>query len=157
MHRRPNIRRRQINRQIWLLWRLIRIIHARETLNLAIPRLLINTLLISLLRIFQRRINMDKIKTAILLHRLPRRFPRILKRRNRRRNGCRTRFGQFGGHEGDARDVLVAVGAREAEFAAEFVADGFAEEEGDGAAALLVQRYVEGARDGVFAAVCVAG
>lgn len=138
MHRRPNIRRRQINRQIGLLWSLIRIIHACEPFNFTIPRLLINALLIRLLRIFQRRINMDKIKTAILLHRLARRFPRILKRRNRRRNSCRTRFGQLRGHESDARDILVAVGAREAKFAAEFVADGFAEEEGDGAAALLV-------------------
>jgi len=64
--------------------------------------------------------------------------------------------GEFRGDEADALDVLVAVLAREAELGRELVAHRLAEQEGDGAAALLVQGDVEGARDGVLARVGVA-
>ena len=138
MHRRPHIRTRQIHRQIRLDGRLIRIIHAREALNLPRARRLINPPLIRLLCMLQRRRDMDEVKTAILLHRVPRRLAGLLERRDGRHDGGGACFGEFGGDEGDARDVLVAVGAREAEFGAEFGAYGVAEEEGDGAPALLV-------------------
>jgi hypothetical protein len=124
MHRRPNIAGRQINHQIRLLRVFIRIIHTREALNLTSARLV------------------DEVEGSVLLDRLAGSLPVFLERRNGRDNGRGTCFGELRGDEGNAGDVLVAVGAREAEFAGEFAADCVAEEEGDGAAALLVQSDV---------------
>jgi hypothetical protein len=139
MHRRPNIAGRQINHQIRLLRVLIRVINTREALDLASARLGINTALIRLLGVLQRRSNVDEVEGSVLLDRLAGSLPVFLERRNGRDNGRGTCFGELRGDEGNAGDVLVAVGAREAEFAGEFAADCVAEEEGDGAAALLVQ------------------
>lgn len=83
-------------------------------------------------------------------------LPALLKRRNGRGNHSRTGLCEFGRDERNARNVLVTVLAAEAEFGGELVADGVAEEERDAAAALLVEGDVEGAGDGVFAAVLVA-
>ena len=49
------------------------------------------------------------------------------------------------------------IGAREAQFGRELAAYGIAQQEADRPAALLVQRDIERARDGVLATVLVAG
>ena len=85
---------------------------------------------------------MHEIETAVLAHRLSCALPAFLKRRDGRRDHRGTCFGEFGGHEGDALDVLVAVGAGEAEFGGQLAADRVAQEQGHGTAALLVQRHV---------------
>ncbi len=100
---------------------------------------------------------MDEIEAPVLADRLPRALPAFLKGRNGRRDHGGAGLGELGGHEGDALDVLVAVGAGEAEFGGELAADRVPQQQGNGPAALLVQRHVQGARDGVFAAVLVAG
>lgn len=51
----------------------------------------------------------------------------------------------------------MAIIARETEFGGKLRTDGFAEEEGGRAAALLIKRHLKGAADGVFAAVGEAG
>ncbi len=100
---------------------------------------------------------MHEIETPVLADRLPRALPAFLKGRNGRRDHGGAGLGELGGHEGDALDVLVSVGAGEAEFGGELAADRVSQQQGNGPAALLVQRHVQGARYGVFAAVLVAG
>jgi len=85
---------------------------------------------------------MHEEETPRLLHHLPRVGPRRRNRGNRRRNDRRARLGQLSSDERNTSDVLGAVGAREAELGGEFGADGFAEEEGYGAATLLVEGYI---------------
>jgi hypothetical protein len=116
MHRRPHIRLGHINNQIRLLGLLIRIIHARETLDFARTRLGIHTPTIRLLRMFQRRSDMDEEERAVSLDRLAGRATRGLERRNGCSNGRGTGFGEFGGDKGNASNVFVAVFAGETEF-----------------------------------------
>jgi hypothetical protein len=156
MHNGPHITDRQIHRQISLRRDFIRIIDAREALDFTTTRLGINPALIRLLAVLKRRRDMNEVKATVLLTYLPGLLSRLLERRNRGRDDSRAGTRQFRGDEGDTRDVFVAVFAGEAQLGREFAAHGFAEEEGDGAAALLVEGDVEGARDGVFAAVVVA-
>ena len=100
---------------------------------------------------------MHEVETPMLAHRFPRALPAFLKGRNGRRDHRGTRLGEFRGHEGDALDVLVAVGAGEAEFGGEFAADRVSQQQGNGTAALLVQRHVQSSCYGVLAAVLIAG
>lgn len=100
---------------------------------------------------------MDEVEIAVLADELAGVLARILVRRDRRSDHSSAGLGQLSGHETDASDVAGAVGAAEAELGGELGAHGLAEEEGDGAATLLVQSHLQGARDGVLARVLVAG
>jgi hypothetical protein len=95
MHCRPNITLTQINHQIRLLRILIRVVHTRETLNLASARLGINTTLIRLLGVLQGSSNMNQVKAAVLLNRLSRGLAVLLKRRNGGNDGRGTGLGEF--------------------------------------------------------------
>jgi hypothetical protein len=157
MNRSSHIALRNINREIRLLGILIWIIDTSEALNLSSTCLSINTTLVSLLGVLERRSHMYKVKASVFFNQLACLITRVLERRDRGRDNRRTGFRQFGGDKGDTSNILLAVGAREAEFGGEFVADGFAEEEGDGTSSLLVEGHVQRARDGVFARVLVPG
>ena len=139
MHRRPHIGLLNIHNQVRLRRRLVRIIHTGKPLDLTLPRLGIDPPLIRLLAVLETRRNMHEVKAAVLLDNLLRLLAAGVERRNGCGNNGSSGLCEFRGNEGDARNVLVAVGAAEAQLGAEFVADGVAEEEGDAAAALLVQ------------------
>lgn len=78
-----------------------------------------------------------------------------------RSNGCSNDSGsctcELSGDVCNALDVLVPVLSGETEFGREFLANGLSEEEGDAAPALLVERGLERAGDGVFAGVVQTG
>lgn len=159
MHRRPNIRLLNIDNQIRLLAhrRLILVIHARKALDLALPRARIHALAIRLLAVLERRRNVHEEERPELLDGLSCGLPTSFDGRNWRRNHRSACFRELPGDEGDARDILRSITPCKPKLGGQLAADGLAEEEGDGAPALLIQRHVEGARDGVFAAVVVAG
>lgn len=157
MHGAPHARPLNIHRQIRLGGHLVRIVHPREALDLPPSRPRVDPPPVRLLAVLQARRHVHEVEAPVLADRLPRAAPALLHGRDGRRDDGRARFGELGGHEGDALDVLVPVGAGEAEFGGELAADRVPQQQGDGTAALLVQRHVERARDGLLAAVLVAG
>lgn len=157
MHDVPHTLRLRIDDEIGLGRLLIRVVDAREALDLTSPRARIHAALIRLLRVLEGRGDVDEEEVAVLRDGVAGLLAGILERRDRGGDDGGAGLGEFGGDEGDALDVCVAVFAREAEFGGELGADGVAEEQGDGAAALLVEGDLEGAGDRVFAAVLVAG
>lgn len=68
-----------------------------------------------------------------------------------------TGAGQLGGDEGDALDVGVAVLGGEAQLGGELVADSVTEQQGDGAATLLVESNLQSTGNSVLAGVHVTG
>lgn len=96
---------------------------------------------------------MDQVEATILLDKFPCVLASILERSNGRSDDCGTGLGELGSHETNAANVAVAVFAGEAELTGELGADVLAEEEGDGASALLVEGNVEGAGNGIFTRV----
>ena len=158
MDSRPHVILAGIHHQIRLLILrvLIRIIDTGETLDFARARTSVDPALVRLLAVLQRRGDVNEIETPVLLDQLTRSLARILERRDRGGNDSGAGACHLRRHPPDTLDVLVAVLAREAELGGELGAHGLAEEQGDGAAALLVEGDVERARDGVFARVGVA-
>lgn len=136
---------------------LIRIINTRESLNLTRPGLRIHSTLIGLFAVLKRGGDVDEVEASILFNRLLCLFAGVLERRDGGSNDGGSSAGEFTRDESDALKVLVAVLAREAEFAGELLADVFAEEQGGGTAALLVKRNLERTGDGVLARVGEAG
>jgi hypothetical protein len=157
MHRRPHIALGDIHHEVRLGGLLVRVVDASEALDLAVSRLGVDAAAISLLRVLERRRNVHEVEATVLLDQLAGRFSAVLKRRDGRGNDYCAGLGELGCDEGDAADVAVAVFACETEFGGELGADRLAEEERDGASALLVEGDVEGAGDGVLARVLVAG
>ena len=153
----PDTLRLRVDHEIGLFRTLVRIVDAGEAFDLAPPRFRVHAPLIRLLRILQGRRDVDEEETPVLTDRVPRLLTTVFERRDGRGDDGGAGFGEFGGDESDALDVFVAVFAGKAEFGGEFGADGVAQEEGDGAAALLVEGDLEGAGDGVLAGVLVAG
>lgn len=156
MHRSPDIRRGQVNRKIRLGGDLVRVIDAGEALDLAVAGGLVDATLVRLLGVLERCRHVHEVEVAVLGDGVAGSLSAGLEGRNGRDDGGSAGLGELGGDKGNAGDVLVAVGAREAKFARELGAHGIAEEEGDGAASLLVEGDVEGTGDGVLARVLVA-
>lgn len=152
----PNRLRLGIDHKISLLRLLIRIVHAREALDLAPPRARIHAALICLLGVSQRSRNMDEEEAAVLGDGVAGLATAVCEGGDGSGDDGGAGLGELGGDEGDALDVLVAVVAGEAELGRELGAHGVAEEQGDGAAALLVKGDFQGAGHGVLAAVLVA-
>jgi hypothetical protein len=146
---------RDVDGQISLGRILIRIIDTSEALDLARTRLCINTALVRLLSVLEGCGHMHKVKASVLLDELACLVTGVLKWRNGGGNNSSTGPGELRGDERDTCNVLFAVGAREAKLRGELVTHGFAEEEGDGASSLLVEGYIKGTSDGVFARVLV--
>jgi hypothetical protein len=157
VHRCPDVGLRNINSQISVLGRLIRVINTREALDLTRARLGVDTALVGLLAVLEGRSDVDKEERAVLLNEVLGRLAATLERCDRGSDDGGAGPCQLGRDEGDARDVCVAVLAAKAQLGGQLGAHCVAEEEGDGAATLLVQCDVECARDGVLAAVLVPG
>lgn len=100
---------------------------------------------------------MDQVEGTKLGYGLLCLSPGDSERGNRCANDTGTGAGELSGDESDTLDVGVAILAGEAEFGGKLGADGFAEEEGGGAAALLVECDLKGTADRVLAAVGEAG
>lgn len=71
VHNPPNALLLQINHQVRLLGRLIGVIHASETLDLARPRLGVDPPLVRLLAVLERSGDVHEVEVTILLHQLP--------------------------------------------------------------------------------------
>lgn len=158
MHRRPDAALAQIHleRDLLLTRLLVWVINAREALDLALPGLLIDTSPVRLLAVLQGRRDVDEEEATILADEVPSLGTGRSERRDRGSDDGGAGLCELGRDEADAADVLVAVFLREAELRGELGAHVLAQEERDGAPALLVERHVQGARDGVLAAVGVA-
>ena len=99
---------------------------------------------------------MNQVEIAVFLHQFPGVGAGVLEGRNGSGDNAGTGARELRRDKADARHVLVAVGAGETELGAESGADGLAQQQRDGAAALLVQSNLQGAGHGILAAVLVA-
>ena len=157
MHHAPHRHLLQIDPEIGPLGLLVRIVHAREALDLPPPRFGIDAALIRLLAVLKTGRDVDEVEAPIGGDGLARALPTRFKGRNGRGDDGRPGFRQLARYKGYALDVLVAVFLGETEFGRELAAHRVPEQEADGPPALLMQRHVEGARHRVLAAVLVAG
>jgi hypothetical protein len=156
VNRRPDVGLGDIDGQVGVLGGLVRVVDAGEALNLARARLGVDAALVCLLAVLEGRGDVDEVEGAVLLDEVLGGLAAALEGGDGGGDDGGARLGQLRGDEGDAPDVGVAVGAAEAQLGGELGADCVAEEQRDGAAALLVECHVEGARDGVLARVLVA-
>lgn len=145
-----------INSQMRLSRGLIRIINTREALDLALPSLLVDTALISLLAMLKRGSNVNQVEASVLLNSLPRLLTSVLKRRNGSSDDGGTGTGEFTGDKGNALEVLVAIFARESEFARKLMTDSLTKEKGSRTSTTLIEGDLEGTGDGILARVGVA-
>lgn len=145
-----------IDGKVGILRGLIRVIDTGEALDLATTSLGVDPALVSVLTVLERRVDVDEEEGATEVgDGLAGSLTRVLVGGDRGRDDGGTGAGEFACDEGDALDVGVAVFAAEAEFGGELVADGVTQQQGDGAAALLVEGDLESTRDGVLAGVHV--
>jgi hypothetical protein len=123
MHRAPHTRLLDINRQIRLRRSLIRIINAREALNLAISGLGVDTALIGLLGVLEASSDMYEVEGAELLDQFASVRTCVFEGCD---GGCDdgcAGTSEFGCDECDAADVAGAICAAEAELGRKFCAD----------------------------------
>lgn len=157
VNNRANTLLRSINNQISLSRSLIGVIDTSEALDLAATSTLVDTALVGLLAVLERSVDVNEEERARLGDGVTGILARFLVGGDGGGDDGGTGAGQLRGNEGNALDVGVAVFAGEAELGGELVADGVAQEEGDGAATLLVESDLESAGDGVLAGVHVTG
>ena len=157
MHHAPHAHLLDIDGQIGIGGRLVRIVDAGEAPDFAPARAGVHAALVRLLRVLEAGSHVDEVEGAVQGDGVAGAGAGLLEGGDGRGDDGGAGFGQLRGHEGDPLHVRVPVRAREAQLGAqEAAADVLAQEQGDGPAALLVEGHVEGAGDGVFAAVLVA-
>ena len=146
----------EVDDQVGLGGGLVRVVDAGEALDLAGASLLVDATLVRLLAVLERGCDVHEVEVAELLDELTSALAVVLVGSDGGRDDGGSRAGQLAGDEGNALDVLAAVLAAEAELGRELVADSLAQEQRDRTATLLVQCHLQGAGDGVLAAVLVA-
>ena len=147
-----------IDGEIGILGSLVGVVDAGEPLDLAPTSLGVDAALVGLFAVVQRRVDVhEEERAAQVRDGLAGGLARVFVGRDRGGDDGGPGAGEFAGHEGDPLDVGVAVLAAEAEFGRELVAHGVAQQQGDGAAALLVEGDLESPGDGVLAGVHVPG
>lgn len=156
MHNRPHGLLLGIDHKVGLGRRLVGVIHARESLDLAVARALVQAALVGLFAEFEGGGDVDEVEVAILFDELAGVLTRLLKGRDGRSDDGGARAGQLRRDERDAANVLVAVVLGEAQLRRELGSDRLTQEHGDGAAALLVEGHLQSASDLVLARVHVA-
>lgn len=109
MHSRPNIRLFDVNDQVRLHRRLVRIVNASEALDLSLSGLGIDASLVCPFAVLQWRRDMHEIERPILLDNLPRLLSLLLERCYRGCNDSRSGLCELRCYERDTADVLVAV------------------------------------------------
>ena len=114
----------EIDSQIRFSGCLIRVVDAREALDLSPSGLGINAALVSLLAVLERRGDVHEEEGSGAGNGLAGLLSALLVRGNWRGDDSGTGLGELSGNEGDALDVLVTILAREAKFGRELVADG---------------------------------
>lgn len=156
MHDRPHRLLLGVDDQVGLGGGLVRVVHAREALDLAVARALVHAALVRPLAVLEGGGDVDEVEVAVLLDELARVLAGVLEWRDGRGDDGGAGARQLRGHEGDTADVLVAVLLGEAELGRELGPHRLAQQHGDGAAALLVERHLQSAGDLVLARVHVA-
>lgn len=134
---------------------LVGVVDTGEALDLAVAGALVDALLVRLLAVLERGGDVDQVEVAKLLDELLGALAVDLIGGDGGGDDGGAGAGQLTGDKGDAANVLAAVVAAEAELRGELRSDGLAEQEGDGAATLLVQGNLESTGNGVLAAVLV--
>lgn len=156
MHDGPDVRLGQVDGEIGLLGRLVRVVDAGEALDLAAASAGVDAALVSGLAVLERGVDVDKVEGAVLLAELAGRLAALLEGSDGRSNDGSAGASQLRGDESDAADVDVAVLAGEAKLRRQLVTDSVTEQQRDAAATLLVESDVQGTRNGVLARVLVA-
>lgn len=150
-----------IDGQVGIVRVLVDVVDTGEALDLTSTGPSIETLAVSRLAVLERGSDVDEeevaTRTTALEHMLLGSLSRAFMRSNGSCDDSCTSASELTSNVGDSLDVLVSVFSRETEFCREFLADGFAEEEGDASATLLVEDGLEGAGDGVFTRVVQTG
>ena len=144
-----------VDDQVGLGGGLVGVVDAGEALDLAGAGARVDAALVRLLAVFERCGDVDEVEVAVLLDQLAGVLARLLEGGDGRGDDGGAGAGQLRGDEGDAADVLVAVLLGEAQLRRQLRAHRLSQEHGHGAAALLVQRYLQSAGDLVLAGVHV--
>lgn len=144
---------RQVDSQVRLDRVLVGVVDASEALDLASAGGLVDAAAVRLLGVLERRGDVDEEEGARLLDQLARLTAGLLKGGNGRGNDGGAGLGQLRGDVGDARNVEVAVGLAKAQLRRQLRAHRLAQQHGHGAAAALVERRLQRARNLVLAAV----
>lgn len=150
----------EITNQIRVRGLLVLLIHTRQALNLAVPRALVQPAPVDLLTPLERRRHVHQEEVASLARNLlAHGLARAGVRRGRGGNDGSAGLGEFRSDKPDPEeiDVLLFGSGVDLDLGREVVPELFAEEEGDGPLALLLQSDLESAGDGVFTRVVEAG
>jgi hypothetical protein len=150
-----------VDSQVSLGRSLVDIIDASEALDLSPACLGIQTPSVSLLSVLQRGVDVNEEEvgtgSTILQDGVLGGLSGSLVGSGRGSDDGCTSAGELRGDESDTLEVGVSVFSRVSEFGREFLSDGFAEEEGDASAALLVEGGLQSSGDDVFARVVETG
>ena len=147
-----------VDREVSIFGSLVWVVDTRESLDLALTGLGVDTALVGLLTVLEGSVDMDEEEgSAQVRNGLASGLPRVLVGSNGGGDDGSTGAGQLTGDEGNALDVLVAVLTAEAQLRRELVAHGVTQQQRDGATTLLVQGDLQSTGDGILARVHVTG
>lgn len=146
-----------IDNEVGLFGNLIGVINTGKALDLAATSTGVDTTLVGLLAVLERGGDVDEVEVSSLRDGVAGVLPRVLVGGDGGGDDGGAGAGQLGGDKGNALNVGVAVLAGEAQLGGELVADGVTQQQGDGAATLLVQGDLQSTGDGVLAGVHVTG
>lgn len=146
-----------VDHKVGLLRSLIGVVNTSEALDLAAAGTLVDAALVGLLAVLEGSGDVDEEERASLGDNITGVLPGLLVGSDGGSDDGGTGAGQLGGDEGNALDVGVTVLAGEAQLGGELVADGVTQQQGDGAATLLVEGHLQSTGDGVLAGVHVTG
>lgn len=157
MHDAADTLRGGINSEVGVGGSLIGVIDTSEALDLTTAGTLVDTALVGLLAVLEGSGNVDKEELTGLGDGVLGVLAGALVRSDGGGDDGGTGAGQLGGDERNALDVGVTVLGGEAQLGGELVTDSVTEQEGDGAATLLVESHLESTGNGVLAGVHVTG
>lgn len=115
----PDICLGDVNGEVSLRRLLIRVIHSRKALDLAVARFSVDTTPVGLFRVFERGGNVDQVEATVFLDELASVLAGLFERRDRGSNDGGASLGELGGNKGNTANVTVAVFARISKLAGE--------------------------------------
>ncbi|KAH6607313.1 hypothetical protein Trco_003626 [Trichoderma cornu-damae] len=156
VHNGANVLLGQVDSQVGILRRLVRVVDAGEARNLPGARPLVDAPAVRPLAVLERRRDVHQEKGPRLLDKLARVLAVVLVRRDRGRDDGGARPRELRRHKGDAPNVPAPVLPAEAQLRRQLGAHRLAQQHRHGPPAALVERGLQSARNLVLAAVLVA-
>jgi len=146
-----------VNDEVSLLGSLIGVIDTSEALDLTTAGARVDAALVGLLAVLEGSSDVDEEEGPVLGNGVAGVLARGLVGGDGGSDDGGAGAGQLGGDKGNALDVGVAVLAGETQLGGELVADGVTQQQGDGAATLLVEGHLQSTGNGILAGVHVTG